>query len=427
MFANNTILSTAYDDYTIKKQIGQGGSSTVFLATSTDGAEVAIKAVTRNSNNKDKIKRFKNEMNFCLKNDHPNIVKIIDYGLYETDKLDCLFYVMPFYDSNLRKEIEKGIDSKKIIDIFMQLLLGIGFAHEKGIWHRDVKPENILYDTTNNIVIIADFGIAHFCEEAIITEVETRPADRLANFMYAAPEQRTKGIPVDGRVDIFALGLILNEMFTKVVISGSKYKKINDVNEEYGFLDKLVDELIGQDKNNRLFPIENIARELSALLNAEKDKAELKNIVDRQIIENTEEDPLFETIKVVNVEYKNNTLYLHLDKKINANWDQILRSGNYSHMSVMGYEPSRFNAQENIIKNCTVYSVSINLYSENSLQNIIEYFKDWISIVSQMYVREEKQKRQIVLNNQIAEREKAIKNKEKEIEINEKLKLINLS
>ncbi len=63
------------------------------------------------------------------------------------------------------------------------------FAHNKKVWHRDIKPENILVDENDNVVL-ADFGIAHFCDELLITAVETKAAERLANFQYSAPEQR---------------------------------------------------------------------------------------------------------------------------------------------------------------------------------------------------------------------------------------------
>lgn len=425
MLRNGTILSTAFDDYTIKEQIGQGGSGIVFLAESTDGEKFAIKTINKNNSNRNKIKRFKNEINFCLKNEHKNIIKIIDFGCYKTESLDCIFYVMPFYNSNLRKEIDKGVESNSIIDIFMQLLSGLEFAHKKGIWHRDIKPENILYDNTNNVAIIADFGIAHFCEEAIITEVETRPVDRLANFTYASPEQRTKGIAVDGRADVYALGIILNEMFTKSVIGGSSYKKISDITEEYSFLDELVDKIICQNSADRLFPISNIEVELSALLKAKDDNKKLKEILDRQIIEIESDDPLFNPINVKNITYTNNRLNFHLDKKTNKVWDSILKNESFSHYSSTPFPKSSFNSEIDSKTDCTVFYVHFSQHNEHYIDDVVKYFKEWLPIVSNIYIRREKQKRQDEFNAEVAKKEQELKNRQKEMEINKKLKAIN--
>jgi serine/threonine-protein kinase len=83
-----------------------------------------------------------------------------------------------------------------------------------------LKPENLLVSAQNRIVV-ADFGIAHFREEHMLTAIETRATERLANYRYSAPKQRTPGATVDERADIFALGYILNEMFTTDVPHGA--------------------------------------------------------------------------------------------------------------------------------------------------------------------------------------------------------------
>lgn len=425
MYSNGTILSTAFDDYIIQKQIGQGGSGTVFLARNSDDEIFAIKSIDKHSANKSKIKRFRNEMNFCLRTSHKYIIQILDYGSYKTSNIDSLFYVMPYFDSNLRNEINKGIEPERIIDIFLQLLSGISHAHNKEIWHRDIKPENILYDSIHNTVVIADFGIAHFCEDEIITAIETKATDRLANFTYASPEQRVKGLAVDGRADVYSLGVILNEMFTKSVIAGSNYKKIADVAEEYAFLDKLIDKIISQSAADRLYPIKNLEIELLALLKAEQDKQELKKIVDREISKNENNDPLFEEVKLKDVKYGNGQLRLYLDKKINSTWENILRSGSYSYSSLYSYPPSAFSIVHTD-KEHTIFYVNIPTSDANSIEKIVVYFKSWLPVVSSIYKHQEEQKRQTAIDREIAQREQEIRSKEKEMEINEKLKSLRL-
>ncbi|MBZ4645583.1 MAG: serine/threonine protein kinase, partial [Clostridia bacterium] len=344
-----------------------------------------------------------------------NIIKVIDYGVYQKGKLDCLFYVMPYYNSTLRKEIERGIDPERVINIFSQLLTGIEFAHEKGVWHRDLKPENILYDTNNQLAIIADFGIAHFCADDIISSIETKWDERLANYIYAAPEQRIKGQKVDGRADIFAMGLILNEMFTKTVISGSKYKRIADCCKEYGFLDQVVDELISQNPENRLYPIRKVLIEISTLMKLESDKIELKKIVEKQINENVEEDPLFIPPKVVNIEFDNDQLIFYLDKKTNSIWDNILISGQYSHSYLGSCQPNYFTSKYDANRNCTAFSVDIQNHDENAIESIVNYFKSWLPTVSSIYTQKEKQKRENLIRQEVEKREQELKAKESEM------------
>ncbi|MGE5474874.1 MAG: serine/threonine-protein kinase [Ignavibacteriales bacterium] len=425
MFAKGTVLYTAFEEYTVKDgQIGQGGNGKVFHVVSSENESFAIKAIDKSTTTKDKIKRFKNEINFCLKNDHPNIIKVVDYGVYKSEKLDCLFYVMPYYNCTLRDEIKNGIEPERVIKIFSQILRGLDFAHQKGVWHRDIKPENILYDTNNGMAIIADFGIAHFCSDDLITAIETKVGERLANFIYAAPEQGIKGKIVDGKADVFALGLILNEMFTKTVISGSKYKKILDCCEKYRFLDNLVDEMISQNPENRLYPIQKIAIEISALLEQESDKEELKKITERQVVENTEEDPLFNAPVVTNIEYENNHLIFYLDKRTNPTWNNILISGQYDHSNLSGYTTRSFTPRFDENKNCTIFLVHVPQHDENSIKEIVRFFKSWLPIASSKYAQEEKQNRARKVREEIEKREKEIKAKESEMRIKDQLKTL---
>jgi serine/threonine protein kinase len=100
-------------------------------------------------------------------------------------------------------------------------------------------------------LVVADFGIAHFEEENLATAVKTKDADKLANFKYSAPEQRVLGQVVDARADMFALGLILNEMFTGQVPQGTGHKLISTVAPQYSFLDPVVEKMIRQDPQER--------------------------------------------------------------------------------------------------------------------------------------------------------------------------------
>ena len=128
--------------------------------------------------------------------------------------------------------MNNGLRGEDIFEIFVQLLQGLKYAHNRGVFHRDLKPENILFFDESNKAVLADFGIAHFSSDEMITVVKTKQNSRMANFQYAAPEQREKGRKIDGRADMYALGLMLNEMFTGQLVAGNNYKKIEDVNKE---------------------------------------------------------------------------------------------------------------------------------------------------------------------------------------------------
>src|SRR5262249_30968469 len=157
----------------------------------------------------DKRRRFKNELAFLTKTNHSNIVNVVDHGVARGE-LTGPFYVMKRYDESLRELIRTGMKVDAVLPFFSQLLDGVEAAHLLGVVHRDLKPENFLFDKASSSLAVADFGIARFTEHLIATIVETAPAQRLANFQYAAPEQRQSGASVGVPADIYALGLILN-------------------------------------------------------------------------------------------------------------------------------------------------------------------------------------------------------------------------
>jgi len=246
-----------FGKYTLGKNIGNGGAGIVYEAQTDDKARCAVKVLA--ATQELKIKRFRNEVFFCLRNKHNNIVSVLDFGQTADGKL---FYVMPLYGSTLRKLISTGIESGKVLDLFSQVLDGVEAAHSNDVCHRDLKPENILWDQTTNTLIVADFGIARFKEEDLQTAVETSDQERLANFLYSAPEQRVKGKAVDQRADIYALGLIINEMFTGDVPQGTGFKRISTVVPTFRYLDAVIDSMVQQDPNNRPPSIEQIRKSL---------------------------------------------------------------------------------------------------------------------------------------------------------------------
>jgi serine/threonine protein kinase len=203
-------LETTFDSYRLEEQLGQGGAGVVYGGIDAEGNPVAVKVLT--STSKEKRKRFKNETAFLRTNRHPNIVRVIDHGVADNAGIKGAFYVMHRFEGSLRSLIERRPSPDAAMAIFAQILDGVEAAHLQQVTHRDLKPENILVKDVGKTACVADFGIASFTEEKLYTLVETAPTTRLANFQYAAPEQRAVGQPVGPTADIYALGLILNEL-----------------------------------------------------------------------------------------------------------------------------------------------------------------------------------------------------------------------
>ena len=366
MLKKGTVVKTVFNEYVVQKQVTQGGNGTIFQVTDDTRTVYALKAIDRAKTTKDKLKRFRNEIAFCSNNHHSNIVPVLDSGTYTSDSVDLVFYVMPFYPQTLRALINSGITGERALALFSEIADGLKFAHQKGVWHRDIKPENILIDGQGH-AIIADFGIAHFCEEELATFVETTKHDRLANFQYAAPEQRNRGQSVDGRADVFSLGLILNEMFTKSIISGVNYRTIADVSGDYGYLDEVVSKLICQNPQDRLYPIEKIAIEILALQ---------KPVDDLEV-------GVIEPPTIVDASFDGKELKIKLSNMPNHGnivWFTCLKQGNYGRSSVMGYDPSQLR-----MVNANTIALPLRRESPELVTQMAGFIKSWLAPATAQY------------------------------------------
>ena len=252
-----TKLYTAFDIYTVKKEENKGGNAKIYRVRNLNDDEVAVKVLFRQSGSK--AARICNEILFGERNENENILHIFDRGALGSN---LVFYVMPLAKESLRDRIKRGILPQDALDVFYNLIKGLEFAHSQKVYHRDIKPENILFMDDGNKAIISDFGIAHFSKEQMVVDPGTKASDRLANFQYAAPEQRIKGNAklVDGRADIYSAGLILNEMFTGNLVAGNNYQQIGDVVSEYSFLDEIFDKMHCQKPEERIFPATEILK-----------------------------------------------------------------------------------------------------------------------------------------------------------------------
>ncbi len=238
---DKTVFRTALGEYHDLGIIGEGANGMVHRVRDAAGREYALKLLRRELLGGTRQLRFQHELSFCMRASHPNVISVLDHGLFDED---IPFFVMPVFESTLRKAIQRGIAPSTVPAILRQLALALEFAHAQGITHRDLKPENILCDGDVTSVVIADFGIAHFRSDVLLAAVETGTQERMANFVYAAPEQRTRGATVGTASDIYALGLIANELFTGHVPLSRAHPLISAVAREYGYLDNVVDSML---------------------------------------------------------------------------------------------------------------------------------------------------------------------------------------
>lgn len=198
--------------YKIVEELGKGAMGVVYKAQDPDiDREVAIKtirfdAISEAVEKDELMKRFIKEAQAAGKLAHPNIITIYDVG----KEKDLTYIVMQYVEGQSLKElIESGKEFTpyEIIDIIIQICDALDYAHSKGIVHRDMKPGNILLDKTGKPFIV-DFGVAR-----VETSTMTQTGQTLGTPSYMSPEQ-VMGEKVDGRSDIFSVGVILYELLT---------------------------------------------------------------------------------------------------------------------------------------------------------------------------------------------------------------------
>lgn len=324
--AQPDIFETMSDIYTVVGILGHGGMSTVFEVTTEDGEHLALKSFRPEAASRVKIKRFQNEIHFCARRQHTNIISVLDWGFREQEGTKLPFCVMPLYAGSLRDTMESGLSPSRTLVLFDQALRGVEAAHLLGIVHRDLKPENILVDATGDHLVVTDFGAAHFAEELLHVPVETRPQDRLANFRYASPEQQHGDATRVGKpTDVFALGLILNELFTGVTPHGQRYKTIAESTPEYGYLDDLVAQMLLADPSARP-TITDVRDALIASGNAFVERQRLDGATGEVVPSTTVSDSLVSSpIRIVDTSYSKGMLTFTLSAAPNRDWIECFR------------------------------------------------------------------------------------------------------
>ena len=202
--------------YEVEREIGRGGSATVYLARDEKHRRrVALKVLDPDVGVALGADRFVGEIRVTANLQHPNILPLFDSG----EANGALFYVMPFVEGeSLRARIQRegALAIDEAVQIARAVALAIDYAHRQGIIHRDIKPENVMF--SDGVPIVADFGIAKAIAaargESGAAEGLTMVGMSLGTPAYMSPEQAMGEAEIDGRSDVYALGCLLYEMLT---------------------------------------------------------------------------------------------------------------------------------------------------------------------------------------------------------------------
>jgi serine/threonine protein kinase len=212
------LVGTVLGTCTLQQLIGQGGMGAVYLAQqSRPRRQVAVKVLLPATALKPQhlaafLERFRRETDAAASLEHPNIMPVYEYG--ERDGLAYL--VMPYISGGTLRDVmerEGQIILPKAINYLEQLAAALDFAHARGVIHRDIKPANILL-THEGRLLLTDFGLVKIISEEALAQVRLTGAGApVGTPDYMSPEQ-VMGHEVDGRADLYSLGIILFQMLT---------------------------------------------------------------------------------------------------------------------------------------------------------------------------------------------------------------------
>ena len=259
--------------YELEELVGSGGMSSVYrahdrLLERTVALKILHEQFTRDD---DYVERFRREARAVAQLAHPNIVTVIDRG--EQDGRQ--FIVFEYVDGMNLKELmaqEGPLSPREAIELALQVARGLSFAHDQGLVHRDVKPQNVLLDGDGRAKV-TDFGIAH----AVDVDGMTITGTIMGTSNYIAPEQ-ARGQPVDEQTDVYSLGCVLYELLAgEVPFDGDNFVAVamRHVNDPVPSvrdarpdvtprLDWAIRQAMAKDRNERFDSMADFAAELEA-------------------------------------------------------------------------------------------------------------------------------------------------------------------
>ena len=222
-FKKTPMLETDIGRFEYVSDLGQGGNASV-LKFKRGEHEFAIKFIPHDEVRK--LQRFRDEF-FCAAQlpTHKNVVDSYHFDTRAFDGTEHSLIIMKAYNSTLGKlgtVADKTVPEKReqAWQLFLDLCNGLHHLHIHHIVHRDIKPQNIFYDAKINAFVIGDLGIAHFKGETFAKEAHTKSTERLANYLFSAPEQSDSKNKVTEAADIYSLGQVMQWYLTGATVRG---------------------------------------------------------------------------------------------------------------------------------------------------------------------------------------------------------------
>jgi serine/threonine protein kinase len=259
--------------YTLKRKLGQGGMAAVFLAVQESfGREVALKIMMPQlAKEPDFAERFMREARTMAQLTHPHIIVVHDVGNID----DLYYYAMAYHTGgDLTHRLRSGgITTHEALRVTREMADALAYAHEQGIVHRDIKPDNVLFRVHDEAAILTDFGIAKSLNST--QNQLTQAGAAVGTPKYMSPEQ-ARGQKVDGRSDLYSLGVMLYEMLTghppfqaaEAVTLAIMHcqQPVPPLREELGRYQKLIDGLLAKEPGDRFADGHALIAEIDALL-----------------------------------------------------------------------------------------------------------------------------------------------------------------
>jgi len=257
------LVGTQIAGYRLSDELGAGGMGTVYKAQSDGGDVVAIKIVHPQLLDKPgAVERFVREAEIGQRLRHPNIVRTLAAESWESDGVTLHALVMEYVEgqtlAQMRAELGH-LPDELCRHVGREVARALDAIHEAGVVHRDIKPSNVLV-TPDHAIKVMDLGVAMLVDEALRM---TQTGDFVGSLLYAAPEQFRSDATIDGRTDLFALGVSLYELATgrhpfggkpawQGNLDGAGADSATSINPNLSpFLDELVGSLIAADPENR--------------------------------------------------------------------------------------------------------------------------------------------------------------------------------
>jgi serine/threonine protein kinase len=260
----STAVAIVIPGYELKEVLGKGGMGEVWLARQTSlGRMVAVKLLPpRLAEDPEFVARFDKEATALASLNHPNIVQIIDRGVAG----DHYYFAMEYVQGRSLRDIlnAERLDPARALKIIAEICNAIDYAHDQQIVHRDLKPENILIDERGHVKV-ADFGLAGMKKSEERLQL-TATSVAMGTINYMAPEQRRDAKNVDGRADLFSLGVMLYELLTgEIPVGRFEIPSIKVPGLDHR-VDDIVEKALAQDPAARYARASMVGRELEAVL-----------------------------------------------------------------------------------------------------------------------------------------------------------------